>query len=106
MGDSGGSPDSRIWKKWSITHKLSRPASSAAVAILETTGPICSDGQGNVVMPMPSLMNASLFLRVRVPVVSLFRRVPRVRVLAPASPASPPAALPPLPPLPPPAEIR
>ena len=59
MGDSGGSPDSRIWKKWSITHKLSRPASSAAVAILETTGPICSDAQGNVVMPMPSLMNAS-----------------------------------------------
>ena len=60
MGDSGGSPDSRIWKKWSITHKLSRAASSAAVAILETTGPICSAGQGNVVMPMPSLMNASL----------------------------------------------
>jgi len=61
MGDSGGSPDSRIWKKWSITHRLSTPASSAAVAILDTIGPICSAGQGNVVMPMPCLFEASLF---------------------------------------------
>ena len=60
MGDSGGSPDSRIWKKWSITHRLSRPASSAAVAILDTTGPICSAGQGNVVMPMPSFIDCLL----------------------------------------------
>ena len=60
MGDSAGSPDSRIWKKWSITHRLSRPAASAAVAIPDTTGPICSAGQGKVVMPMPSFMDASL----------------------------------------------
>ena len=60
MGDSGGSPVSRIWKKWSITHRLSTPASSAAVAILDTTGPISSAGHGNVVMPMPSFMAASL----------------------------------------------
>ena len=63
MGDSGGSPVSRIWKKWSITHRLSTPASSAAVAILDTTGPISSAGHGNVLMPMPSFMSASLPLR-------------------------------------------
>ena len=60
MGDSGGSPLSRIWKKWSMTHRLSTPASSAAVAILATAGPISSAGQGNVVMPMPSFIAASL----------------------------------------------
>jgi hypothetical protein len=59
MGDSGGSPLSRIWKKWSMTHRLSTPASSAAVAILDTAGPISSADQGNVVMPMPSFMTAS-----------------------------------------------
>jgi len=33
MGDSGGRPAIRIWKKWSITHRLSTPASSACRAM-------------------------------------------------------------------------
>ena len=66
MGDSGGSPVSRIWKKWSMTHRLSTPASSAAVAILDTTGPISSAGQGNMLMPMPSFMTASAYVVSRV----------------------------------------
>jgi hypothetical protein len=59
MGEVGGRPLSRIWKKWSMTHRLSTPASSAAMAILDMAGPISSAGQGNVVMPMPSFMKAS-----------------------------------------------
>jgi hypothetical protein len=32
IGDSGGSPLSRIWKKWSMVQMLSTPAASAVVA--------------------------------------------------------------------------
>jgi hypothetical protein len=60
IGDSGGSPLSRIWKKWSMTHKLSTPASSADVARRVTTGPISSAGQEKVVIPMPSFMGPPL----------------------------------------------
>ena len=70
MGDSGGSPVSRIWKKWSITHRLSTPASSAAVAILDTTGPISCAGQGNMLMPIPSFITASLDIVSRVTSIS------------------------------------
>jgi hypothetical protein len=46
-----------------MTHRLSAPASSAAVAILDTTGPISSAAQGNMLMPIPSFMAASLKCR-------------------------------------------
>jgi len=39
-----------------ITHRLSRPASSAVVARRVTVGPICSASQGNAVIPMPICM--------------------------------------------------
>jgi hypothetical protein len=41
-----------------MVQMLSRPASSAVVAILATIGPICAGGHGqeNLVMPIPSFM--------------------------------------------------
>src|SRR5580658_11317208 len=58
IGDSGGSPLSRIWKKWSMVQMLSTPAASAVVAIWVVIGPIWSGGHGQekLVTPIPSFM--------------------------------------------------
>jgi len=45
MSSSGG-PIMSIWKKWSITHRLVRPACSASLAILPKVGPIDSGAPG------------------------------------------------------------
>jgi hypothetical protein len=37
-----------IWKKWSITHRLARPASSALRAMRPNVGPIVAGAPGQV----------------------------------------------------------
>src|SRR3984885_12652152 len=63
IGDSGGSPLSRVWKKWSMVQMLSTPAASAVVAIRVMIGPIWSGGHGQekFVTPIPSLMKHSAY---------------------------------------------
>ena len=53
IGDSGGGPVSRIWKKWSMTQRLSKPASSAVTAIRDITDPISSVVTGQEKLPIP-----------------------------------------------------
>jgi hypothetical protein len=59
IGASGGWPEMRIWKKWSMVHKLSNPAASANRAIPLTLGPISEVGPGQekLVTAMPSFMS-------------------------------------------------
>src|SRR5215210_7973932 len=47
MGSSA-SPTTPIWKKWSITHILAKPASSAVLAISANFGPIEAGASGQV----------------------------------------------------------
>jgi len=47
MAFSGG-PTMEIWKKWSITHRLAMPASSASRAIRAKVGPMPSGASGQV----------------------------------------------------------
>ena len=59
IGDSGGRPVSRIWKKWSITHRLSTPASSAWRPSREIIPPSSLAGTGQEKSPntIPSFID-------------------------------------------------
>jgi len=61
IGDSGGRPDRRVWKKWSMVQMSSTPAASAVVAIRVMIGPIWSGGHGQekLVTPIPSFIRHS-----------------------------------------------
>jgi hypothetical protein len=61
MGDSGGSPVILIWKKWSMTQRLSIPASSAVWAMREMVGPnsVSGTGQEKLLILMPTFIGGA-----------------------------------------------